>query len=98
MKVVPLLEVLVVNLVLLALFLWVSGDYAYRTAYWRPESLAPSTTRYPFFMITSAAGGSTSIPGLLTVDWQQVVAVALIVADVIYLRSVLRAGKNPSTA
>ena len=91
MKVIPTLEVLAVNAVLIALFLWITGDYAFRTAYWGTESFAPTTVRYPLFLITSAVKGSTSIPGLLTVDWQQIVLLILVLTDVIYAYSLLRA-------
>jgi hypothetical protein len=90
----PLLEVLIANLVLAALFLWITGDYSFRTAYWGTEFFTPTTVRYPLFLVTSAVKGSgvtaTSIPGLLTLDWQQVVLLLLAVTDAVYLWSLLR--------
>lgn len=94
MRLLPLLEVIGVNVVLVALFLWVTGDYAFRTYYWGTEGFAPATARYPLFFITSAAKGSTSIPGLLTVDWQQILALLLILTDVIYVSTLLRARRR----
>ncbi len=93
MKLLPLLEVLFANAVLIALLLWMTGDYGYRTAYWGPEGFTPTTVRYPLFLITSAVKGSTSIPGLLTVDWQQIVLVLLVVTDAVYAYAVLHARK-----
>ncbi|MDA4116845.1 MAG: hypothetical protein OK455_00680 [Thaumarchaeota archaeon] len=87
MKIFSILEVVVVNAVLLALLAWVTGDYSTRADYWGPESFTPTMVRYPLFMITSAARGSTVIPGLLTVDWQQIIVLILVVTDVIYLWS-----------
>ncbi len=86
MRVIRLFEVLVVNAILIALLLWVTGDYGFRASYWASEKFSSATTRYPLFLITSAAKGSTAIPGLLTVDWQQVVLLVLVVADLIYVR------------
>ena len=90
MKLLPLVEVLVINALLVALLLWITGDYSFRIAYWQSEGFSPSTVRYPLFLITSAVKGSTSIPGLLTVDWQQVAALVLLVTDAIYVSSVIR--------
>jgi len=96
----PLIEVLIANLVLVALFLWITADYSFRTAYWGTEAFTPTTVRYPLFLFTSAVKGTTgclsvspactSIPGLLTLDWQQVVLLLMVVTDAVYLSSVLR--------
>jgi hypothetical protein len=99
LKPLPLLEVLVANLVLIALFLWITADYSFRTAYWGTEVFTPTTVRYPLFLITSAVKGPvsnpTSIPGLLTLDWQQVVLLLIAVTDAVYLWSVLHVGRAP---
>ncbi len=89
MKLLTLVEALVVNVLLIALLLWITGDYGFRAAYWGGEGFTPTTVRYPLFLITSAVKGSTSIPGLLTVDWQQVVILILAVTDAIYVSSLL---------
>ena len=94
MKLLSLVEVLFVNVVLLALLLWITGDYAFRAAYWGTESFDPTTARYPLLLITSAVKGTTSIPGLLTIDWQQVVALVLVVTDAIYLSNLLRSRRG----
>jgi hypothetical protein len=90
MKLLSLVEVLVVNVVLIALLLWITGDYGFRAAYWGTEGFRPTTVRYPLFLVTSAVKGSTSIPGSLTVDWQQVVVLVLALTDSVFLSSVLR--------
>jgi hypothetical protein len=91
----PLLEVLIANLVLIALLFWITGDYSFRIAYWGTEVFTPTTVRYPLFLVTSAVKGSTCvpstcIPGLLTLDWQQVVLLLMAVTDAVYLWSLLR--------
>ncbi len=90
MRLLSLVEVLVVNASLIALLLWITGDYGFRAAYWGPEGFTPATARYPLFLITSAAKGSTSIPGLLTLDWQQVVVLVLVLTDGVYFSSLFR--------
>jgi len=102
----PLLEVLIANLVLIALLFWITGDYAFRTAYWGTEVFTPTTVRYPLFLFTSAVKGSTCInpstciPGLLTLDWQQVVLLLIALTDAVYLWTLLRIrrGALPSEA
>jgi hypothetical protein len=96
MKWVSLVEVIAVNAVLIPLLALITENYILRAAYWGTESppFASTTVRYPFFFITSAARGSTRIPGLLSVDWQQIVLVILIVVDLVYLLSIFRAPKS----
>lgn len=94
LRLLSLIEVLFVNALLIALLLWITGDYSFRTAYWGTEGFSPTTVRYPLLLITSAAKGTTSIPGLLTIDWQQVVALVLVVTDAIYLSNLLRSRKS----
>jgi len=96
MKLLPLLEVLVVNAILIPLLALITQNYALRMAYWaRPgDGFTPTMTRYPLFFITSAVNGSTNIPGLLSVDWQQVVLLVLIVTDAVYVWSAVRDGRR----
>jgi hypothetical protein len=104
----PLLEVLIANLVLIALFFWITGDYSFRIAYWGTEVFTPATVRYPLFLVTSAVKGSTTmpcipsssscIPGLLTLDWQQVVLLLMAVTDAVYLWSVVRMRRGAAGA
>jgi len=96
MKLLPLVELIVVNGVLLAFLVWVTGDCSYRAAYWKPEGFTPTLTRYPFFMITSATNGSSSIGGLLSVDWQQVLVVLLVAVDLVYAWSALKSRNKAS--
>jgi hypothetical protein len=84
MRLLSLIEVIIVNVVLIALLVLITENYGLRIAYWGPEGFTPTTVRYPFFFITSAVKGSTYIPGLLSVDWQQVILVVLIVTDAVY--------------
>ncbi len=94
MKWVSVAEVLVVNGILIPVLILITENYSLRTAYWGPEGFAPSTARYPFFFITSAVKGSTSIPGLLSVDWQQVVLVVLILTDAVYAWSAIKSSRK----
>ncbi|HEV2390246.1 MAG TPA: hypothetical protein VGS04_05930 [Nitrososphaerales archaeon] len=93
MKLLPVLEMLFVNAVLIVLFALITQNYALRLAYWGKtgDGFTPTMTRYPLFFVTSAVKGSTRIPGLLSVDWQQVVILVLIVVDVVFVFSALRA-------
>jgi hypothetical protein len=90
MRLLPLFQVLLANAVLIAILLWITGDYSYRDSYFATEGFTTTTVRYPLFLITSALKGSTTIPGLLTLDWQQVVLLLLLVTDAVYAYSVLR--------
>jgi hypothetical protein len=89
MKKLPLIEVIVVKVILIALLALITQNYALRMAYWgRPQDgFIPTMTRYPFFFITSAVRGSTHLPGLLSVDWQQVIILVLVVVDGLYVWS-----------
>ena len=91
-----LLEALVVNVVLIALLAAITENYGLRMAYWGPEGFTASMTRYPLFFVTSAVKGGTQVPGLLSVDWQQVVVLVLVVFDALFIRSVLK-GRGAQT-
>ncbi len=78
------------NAILVLLIWWVFRDYAYRAAYWRSIGFTPSTAYWPFSFVTSAANGSTSIQGQLTLDWTQVLGALLVVIDVVFLIRVLK--------
>ena len=87
MRSLTVIEVLVVNVVLIFLFTQVSADLVYRNNYWAAMAFTPSTSLFPLTLVTSAVRGQTAIPGLLTVDWEQVILIVLAVADSIYLWS-----------
>jgi hypothetical protein len=99
MKVVLLAKILVSNVVVLAVIWTVLQDDAGRVAYFQSLGFTTSTAYYPFFYITSAVNGSAQIPGLLTLDWVQLLAVALIVLDISFALPFLRRGRSsePST-
>lgn len=84
MKLLVVAEIIVVNAVLIPLLYLITVNYGLRGAYWTSEGFTYDMVRYPFFFITSATKGTTHIPGLLSVDWQQVVLFILVVADAIY--------------
>jgi len=94
MRLFSLLEVLVANAVIVALLLWVTGDDAYRASYWSSEQFVSTLSRVPLFFSWSAARGSSAIPGLLTLDWQQVLLVGLFVVDALYIRGILHSRKS----
>ena len=83
-------EVAVVNAFLISLLALITTNYGLRAAYWAPEGFTPTTIRYPFFFITSAIKGSTHIPGVLSLDWQQVVLFVLVVTDALYAWSAVK--------
>jgi hypothetical protein len=95
MKLLPLVEVLVINAFLIPLLVVITENYGLRAAYWGTEEFTSTTVRYPFFFITSAVKGTTHIPGLISVDWQQVILIILVLVDAVYLFSVLRANEQP---
>jgi len=95
MKWVPFAEVVVVNAFLIPLLALITENYGLRMAYFVREGFVPTMTRYPFFFITSVTGASPPIPGLLSVDWQQVVLIVLLVTDAVYVYSATRAGRRP---
>lgn len=71
--------------VVIGVLIWaVYEDFQARLTYFRELGFTPSTTYYPFFYITRATDGSTVIQGLLTLDWIQVLAAILVVADVFF--------------
>jgi hypothetical protein len=94
MRLLSLIEVIIVNVVLIALLVLITENYGLRIAYWGPEGFSPTTVRYPFFFITSAVKGSTYIPGLLSVDWQQVILVVLVVTDAIYAWAAFKSNRT----
>ncbi|MDG6915818.1 MAG: hypothetical protein JRM86_06080 [Nitrososphaerota archaeon] len=94
MKLVSLVEVAVVNAVLIPLLALITENYGLRMAYWAHEGFTPTMTRYPLFFITSAVNGSTRIPGLLSVDWQQVILLLILLTDAFYAWSVYKDGKR----
>lgn len=98
MKWVAVLEVLVINALLIPLLALLTENYGLRMAYWRSEGFTPTMTRYPLFFVTSAVKGATRIPGLVSVDWQQVVVLVLLVVDGLFVFSALRGparGRQP---
>jgi len=94
MKLLPFLEVLVINALLIPLLALITENYGLRAAYWTSEGFASTTVRYPLFFIASAVKGSTRIPGLLSVDWQQVVVLLLVVVDGLFVFSALRSRRQ----
>ena len=84
MKRLPLVEVLIVNALLIPLLILITENYGLRGAYWASEGFTSTTVRYPLFFITSAVKGATHIPGIFSLDWQQVVLVVLVVTDAVF--------------
>ena len=91
MKLFALAEVAFVNILLIPILVLITENYGLRAAYWAGEGFSSTMTRYPFFFITSATNGSTSIPGLLSVDWQQVILVVLVLTDAVFAWSAYKA-------
>ncbi len=83
-------ELVVSNVLILAMLWAVLQDESGRLAYFRSLGFTTSTAYYPFFYATSAVNGSTRLGGLLTLDWVQVLAAALIILDAAFVVSLLR--------
>jgi hypothetical protein len=96
MKFDTMVKIAVPNLVILALIWEVLQDDAGRIAYFQTLGFTPTTHYYPFFYITTAVKGSTYIPGLLTLDWVQVLAVVLVVLDIAFAVGYLRRRSPPA--
>jgi hypothetical protein len=96
MKLAQLAQVVVVNALLIPLLALITENYALRAAYWGHENFTYNMVRYPFLFITSATNGSTHIPGLLSIDWQQVVLVVLVLADGWFVWSALKSRRRDS--
>ena len=90
MKLTSIITLVVFNVVVLALADWVYSDRVWRLGYWESLGFTPKTTYYPFFYITSAVNGSTRIPGLLTIDWLQVLLVVAVIVDGSYAINMIR--------
>lgn len=90
MKISSLINLIVFNGVALVLAALVYDDRVWRVGYWDSLGFTPTTRYYPFFYITSAVKGSTTISGLLTVDWLQVILVAMAVVDIGFVVGQLR--------
>lgn len=81
MKLTSIITLAAFNVIAIAMAVGVAEDQAYRISYWKSMNFTPHTTYYPFFLITTATNGSTYIPGLLTLDWLQVLVVIIAVVD-----------------
>lgn len=98
MRLASLLNLAVFNGVAIILAVLVFSDRAWRLGYWENTlGFTPNTVYYPFFYVTSAVKGSTSIPGLLTIDWLQVILVVMVVVDGSILLGMLRRSRQGQT-
>jgi hypothetical protein len=95
MKALHVARIVVTNVVILAIIWAILQDDAGRVAYFQSLGFTTSTAYYPFFYVTSASNQATHIPGLLTLDWTQVLAVVLAILDVGFLLPVLRRNGVP---
>jgi hypothetical protein len=82
LKLSSLINLAIFNVIALILADLVYSDRVWRVGYWENVlGFTPHTAYYPFFYVTSAVRGSTSIPGTLTVDWLQVILVIMVLVD-----------------
>jgi hypothetical protein len=95
MKASQVARIVLTNAVIIGLISLVLEDDSGRLAYFRSLGFTTSTAYYPFFYITSAVNGSTYIAGQLTLDWVQVLAVALLVLDLGFVLPYLRRRGQP---
>jgi len=94
MKWLPVLQLVIINVVLISLLALITENYGLRAAYFESEGFVPTMTRYPFFFITSAVKGaacsgsmSCYVPGIFSIDWQQVIIFVLVVTDAVFVYS-----------
>jgi hypothetical protein len=80
----------VFNVVGIILAYLIYGDRVYRVNYWNAMGFVSTTSYYPFLYTTSAVKGAISIPGLLTVDWLQVIIVVMVIVDGMFAFGYLR--------
>ena len=100
MKLASLLNIVVFNAAALVMAALVYDDRVWRLGYWQSLGFSPTTNYFPLFFITSAVKGSTSIAGVLTVDWLQVIVLIVVVVDAATVVGAIRrrGGHEPPAA
>ena len=96
-KAAALVQLLITNVVLIVLSSLAAQDLSARMDYARSIGFTPSVAYSPLAFVLSSVGHGTSIPGLLTFDWSQLVLIVLILLDGSFaLEALLRRGhRNP---
>ena len=96
MKLFPLVEVLVVNALLIALLLWITGDYGFRTAYWAAGGFQPLDRQVPALPDHLRGEGLDLYPRPPHRGLAAGRRLVLLLTDAVYLSSVVRARRRPS--
>ena len=95
MKALHAARIVITNVLILAIIWAILQEDAGRVAYFQSLGFTTSTAYYPFFYVTSASNQATRIPGLLTLDWTQVMAAVLVVLDAGFLLPLVRRSRGP---
>jgi hypothetical protein len=90
LKVREIAEALVINAILLAALYWVTIEQATRAAYATQEGLAFLIARFPLTLTTTLSGRNGQLTSPLTLDWMQLIVLALLVVDSIYAYGFVR--------
>ena len=85
MKLSSLVEAVFANAVLLYLISLVRDDQASRLGYWNSIGFSANPSYSLLTLRYSSLKGATSIPGLSTLDWVQVLIVALVLIDAYFV-------------
>lgn len=89
------MQVLVANTVILALLYYVEKDLAYRNSYAATVGFTASTVYYFLTHQLVLTGRGVTLTSPPTLDWAQVLVVALVALDLLYASRFLRRPKPP---
>ncbi len=85
-----LLRAAAINAVLLALTYLVYQDLSFRDRYAQQLNFSPSTSYSAFSHVLTLTGGTTTLSSPVTLDWVQLLVLALVATDVVYVLGFLR--------
>jgi hypothetical protein len=89
MRLSSVVEFVLLNAIVIYLIALVRSDQASRLQYWNRIGFTPSSVYSAFTLRYPAVNGMVSIPGLISLDWVQILLVLLIVVDVYQVASAL---------
>ena len=87
MKASTIFELVLLNVIVVYLVALVRSDQASRLQYWNSIGFSPSQVYSSFTLRYPAVSGTVSIPGLITLDWVQILLVFLVIVDVYQVAS-----------
>ena len=96
MKTSSVVQLVLTNAVLIALLALVRQDQIARFDYWNSIGFSPDTVYSIFLLRYPAVRGNTSLPGLPTLDWAQILLVVVVLVDVYYIAAAFTGRGSPS--